>query len=85
MKITVRDVPFQVKAKLTEMAAKRHSETGMRTSQNYIYVLALAEYAGVKYCPHCGGFDVSRFQWVDNAYFEYWTCWACDYSFITGR
>ena len=85
MKITVRNVPFSVKAKLAEKAAKRHTKTGQRTSQNFIYVLALAEYAGVNYCPHCGGFDVSRFQWVDNRHFEYWNCWSCDYSFTVDK
>lgn len=32
-------------------------------------------------CPRCLSVNTSRFQWVDNRYFQYWTCWDCDYNF----
>jgi hypothetical protein len=39
----------------------------------------------VVYCPLCGSRNTTRFQWVDNDAFEYWTCWDCDYEFTVGK
>ena len=36
-------------------------------------------------CPYCGSMDVTRFQWVDNKYFYYFTCWICDGSFTVDK
>jgi hypothetical protein len=33
-------------------------------------------------CPKCGSQNTTRFQWVPNSFFEYWTCWECNHIFI---
>jgi len=29
-------------------------------------------------CPKCESTNTTRFQWVDNPYWEYWICWDCE-------
>lgn len=36
-------------------------------------------------CPECRSANTSRFQWVDNDGFEYWTCWDCDRVFVSPK
>ena len=35
-------------------------------------------------CPKCGGRNTTRFQWVDNPYWEYWICWDCEGGTLAG-